>query len=73
MERKREKTKTDGTGFGIEAEEAGTVAVVAACDGLMDAEVVRGEEFVSDVAAGRSLEDEFWVTPAADARLASGC
>ena len=73
MERKREKTKTDGTGFGIEAEEAGTDAVVAACDGLMEAEAFRDEKFVSDVAAGRSVEDEFWVTAAADARLASGC
>ena len=67
MARKREKTETDGTGFGIAA------AVVVACDGLMEAATVRGEELFSDVAAGRSVEVEFCVTPAAEARLVSGC
>ena len=75
MARKREKTETDGTGFGIAAavEEAGAAADVVACDGLMEAEVDRGEELFSDVAAGRSVEDEFCVTPAAEAKLVSGC
>jgi hypothetical protein len=72
MPRKREKTKTDGTGFGIAAavEAAGTDAVVVvACDGLME-EAVRGEELFSDTVARRS--DEFWMMPA-EARLVSGC
>ncbi len=74
MARKREKTETDGTGVGIAAavELAGIGAVVVACDGLMEAEVARGEELFSDVAAGRSVEDEFCATPA-EARLVSGC
>ena len=74
MARKREKTETDGTGFGIVAavEEAGTAAVVVVCDGLVEGTAVRGEELFSDV-AGRVVDDEFCETPAAVARLVSGC
>jgi hypothetical protein len=74
MARKREKTETVGTGFGIAAavEDAGAPAGVAVCDGLSKGAVVRGEELFSDSAAGRGVDYEFWVTPMA-ARLASGC
>lgn len=71
--RKREKTETVGTEFGTVAavEEAVTAAVVTAGDGLMEAEVVRSEELLSGVLAGRG--DESCVRPAAEARLVSGC
>ena len=74
MARKREKTETDGTGFGIVAavEEAGTPAVVGVCDGLGEGTAVRGEELFPDVAAG-CVDDEFCEAPAAEARLVSGC
>ena len=70
MVRKREKTETVGTGFGMAAavEEAGGAAVAG--DGLVEAEVVRCEELLSWVPAGPV--DEFSVTPATEARLA-GC
>ena len=73
MARKREKTETDGTGFGIvdAFEAAGTAAVVVACDGLVEGAAIRGEELFSDV-AGCEVDDEFCETPA-EARLVSGC
>lgn len=54
MARKREKTETVGTGFGIAAavDDAGAPAGVAVCDGLLEGVVVRGEELFSDAAAG---------------------
>jgi hypothetical protein len=73
MARKREKTETDGTGFGMAAavEGAATAAVVFAGDGLMEVEADRGEELFSDVAAG--CADEFCGTPPAEARLVPDC
>lgn len=70
MVRKREKTETVGTGFGMATvEEAGGDALAG--DGLVEAEVVRCEELLSWVSAGRV--EEFSVTLATEARLASGC
>lgn len=70
MVRKREKTETVGTGFGMAAVvEAGGAAVAG--DGLVEAEVVRCEELLSWVPAGRV--EEFCAAPATAARLASGC
>lgn len=69
MVRKREKTETVGTGFGVAAvEEAGGAALAG--DGLVEVEVARREELLSWVSAGRV--EEFSVT-ATEARLASGC
>jgi hypothetical protein len=75
MARKRVKTETVGTGFGIAAavDDAGAPTPVAVCGGLLEGAVVRVEELFSDVAAGRGVDEEFWVTPPAAARLASGC
>jgi hypothetical protein len=72
--RKRENTETDGTGFGIAAavEEAGTAAVVVACDGLVEGMAIRGEELFSGEAARREVDAEFCVTSVAEAKLASG-
>lgn len=79
MARKREKTETDGTGFGVVAvvEEAGTVA--AATEGVWLPTVtaaVLGEELFSDVfsevATACAGDDEFCVTPIV-ATLASAC
>lgn len=70
MVRKREKTETVGTGFGMAAvEEAGGAALAG--DGLVEVEVARREELLSWVSAGRV--EEFSVTAATEARLASGC
>jgi len=69
MVRKREKTETVGTGFGMAVVEAGGAALAG--DGLVEAEVVRCEELLSWVSAGRV--EEFSVTRATEARLASGC
>ena len=69
MVRKREKTETVGTGFGMAAvEETGGAALAG--EGLVEAEVVRCEELLSRVSAGRV--EEFSVTAATEARLASG-
>lgn len=70
MVRKREKTETVGTGFGMPAavEEAGGAAVAG--DGLIEAEAVRCEELLSWVPAERAEESSVTLT---EARLASGC
>lgn len=62
MERKREKTETVGTGFGIAAaiEGTGAAAIVVACDGLIAA-ADRGEEVFCDAEMP------------AEARLVAGC
>ena len=73
MARKREKTETDGTGFGILAAVEETCAAVVAGDGVREAEADRGKELLSGVAAGRVGDDEFCVTPAAEARLVLPC
>lgn len=70
MVRKREKTETVGTGFGMEVVvDAGGAALAG--DGLAEAEVVRCEELLSWVSAARV--EEFSATAATEARLASGC
>lgn len=51
------------------AVEAGGAALAG--DGLVEVEVARCEELFSWVSAGRV--EEFSVTPATEARLASGC
>lgn len=73
--RKRVKTETVGTGFGIAAavDDAGAPTGVAVCDGLLEGAVVRGKELFSDAATGRGVDDEFWGTPPAAAKLASDC
>jgi len=75
MARKREKTETVGTGFGIAAavEEAGMSAVVTSGDGLMEAGPRSGEELFSVLADGCAVDDASCVTPAAEARLVSAC
>jgi len=57
----------------VAVEEAGTAAVVLSCDGLTERLGFCGEELFADVGAGRAVADEFWGTPAAEARLASVC
>ncbi len=70
MVRKREKTETVGTGFGMAAVVEAAGAALAG-DGLVEAEVVRCEELLFWVSAVRV--EEFSVTAATEARLASGC
>lgn len=69
MVRKREKTETVGTGFGMVVVAAGGAALAG--DGLVEAEVVRCEELLFWESAGRV--EEFSGTAATEARLVSGC
>jgi len=73
MARKREKTETDGTGFGILAVEEACAAVEVAGDGVVEGTAVRDKELFSGVTATRVGDDEFCVTPAAEARLVLPC
>ena len=66
MERKREKTVTDGAALRTVA------AVVVAAAGLMEAEAGRGEELFSDE-GGCALDDEFCIMPVAEARFVPDC